>query len=258
VGGDSVNELQIFENADFGKIRMVEIDGKPYAVGVDVARALEYASPSKAVIDHCKGITKLGIPSKGGVQETNVIPEGDIIRLITKAADQSKNENIRAKAEKFEAWIFDEVIPQVLRTGQYKAPATPEEQMAQGLLAAQKILAEKDKQIEEMKPKAIFADAVSASKTSILVGDLAKLIRQNGVDVGQKRLFGWLREHGWLMKGGASKNMPTQRGMEMGLFEVKEGSYVNGEGVNVTTKTTKVTGKGQVYFVNKFLNKEAG
>jgi prophage antirepressor-like protein len=97
-----MNELQIFENADFGKIRMVEIDGKPYAVGVDVARALEYASPSKAVIDHCKGITKLGIPSKGGVQETNVIPEGDIIRLITKAADQSKNENIHAVVAQME------------------------------------------------------------------------------------------------------------------------------------------------------------
>ena len=106
---------------------------------------------------------------------------------------------------------------------------------------------------EEMKPKAIFADAVSASKTSILIGDLAKLLRQNGIEMGQRRLFDWLRQNGWLIKSGSSKNMPTQRGMEQGLFEIKEGTYINGEGVNITTKTTKVTGKGQIYFVNKFM-----
>lgn len=142
-----------------------------------------------------------------------------------------------------------------------KPQLTLTEQMAQGLLAAQQLLSEKNKQvehltatIEQQKPKVIFADAVSASKTSILIGDLAKLIRQNGVEVGQKRLFEWLRNNGWLMKSGNSKNMPTQRGMEMKLFEVKEGSYVDSNGVNVVTKTTKVTGKGQQYFVNIFLN----
>ena len=142
-----------------------------------------------------------------------------------------------------------------------KPQLTPAEQMAQGLIAAQPLLEEKSKQvahlamtIEEQKPKVLFADAVSASKTSILIGDLAKLIRQNGVEVGQKRLFEWLRQNGWLMKSGNSKNMPTQRGMEMKLFEVKEGSYVDSNGVNVVTKTTKVTGKGQQYFVNVFLN----
>ena len=141
-----------------------------------------------------------------------------------------------------------------------KPQLTLAEQMAQGLLAAQQLLEEKSKQvahlamtIEEQKPKVLFADAVSASKTSILIGDLAKLIRQNGVEVGQKRLFEWLRNNGWLMKSDNSKNMPTQRGMEMKLFEVKEGSYVDSNGVNVVTKTTKVTGKGQQYFVNIFL-----
>ena len=145
-----------------------------------------------------------------------------------------------------------------------KPQLTLTEQMAQGLLAAQQLLAEKSKQvehltttIEEQKPKVLFADAVSASKTSILIGDLAKLIRQNGVEVGQKRLFEWLRNNGWLMKSGNSENMPTQRGMEMKLFEVKEGSYVDSNGVNVVTKTTKVTGKGQQYFVNVFLNGKA-
>lgn len=141
-----------------------------------------------------------------------------------------------------------------------KPQPTLTEQMAQGLLAAQQLLAEKSKQVEHLtttiesqKPKVLFADAVSASKTSILIGDLAKLIRQNGVEVGQKRLFEWLRNNGWLMKSGNSKNMPTQRGMEMKLFEVKEGRYVDSNGVNVVTKTTKVTGKGQQYFVNIFL-----
>lgn len=130
---------------------------------------------------------------------------------------------------------------------------TPAEQMAQGLLAAQKLLAEKDTKIKELTPKGIFADAVTASETSILVGGLAKLIKQNGVDIGQKRLFEWLRNNGYLIKSGTEKNMPTQRAMELKLFEVKEGSYVDGNGVNRITRTTKVTGKGQVYFVNKFL-----
>lgn len=131
---------------------------------------------------------------------------------------------------------------------------TPAEQMAQGLLAAQKLLAEKDTKIKELTPKGIFADAVTASKTSILIGGLAKLIKQNGVDIGQKRLFEWLRNNGYLIKSGTEKNMPTQKAMELKLFEVKEGSYVDGNGVNRITRTTKVTGKGQVYFVNKFLS----
>lgn len=135
---------------------------------------------------------------------------------------------------------------------------TPAEQMAQGLLAAQKLLAEKDKRIEEMRPKEIFADAVTASKTSILVGGLAKLIKQQGIDIGQKRLFAWMRENGFLIKHGTEKNMPTQRAMDMKLFEVKEGSYVDGNGVNRITRTTKVTGKGQVYFVNRFLSDAVG
>lgn len=129
---------------------------------------------------------------------------------------------------------------------------SPEKVMARALEMAHKSIASLNEQITEMKPKVVFAEAVSTSKSSILIGDLAKILKQNGIDIGQKRLFAWLRENGYLVKGGSSKNMPTQRSMEMGLFVVKEGSYVNGEGVNVTTKTTKVTGKGQIYFINKF------
>ena len=134
-------------------------------------------------------------------------------------------------------------------------PLSLEEQMAQGLLAANKIIAEKNKQIEVMKPKALFADAVSSSRTSILIRDLAKLVKQNGIDIGEKRLFQWLRDKGYLIKSGSDKNMPTQMAMNLKLFEIKEGSYINGHGANCVTRTTKVTGKGQVYFVNKLLAK---
>lgn len=131
---------------------------------------------------------------------------------------------------------------------------SPEKIMARALRIAEQELSTLKIQAEEMKPKALFADAVSASHTSILVGDLAKLLRQNGIDIGAHRLFEKLREKGFLMKSGSSKNMPTQSSMDRGLFEIKEGSYINSDGVNVVTKTTKVTGKGQVYFVNLFLN----
>lgn len=136
---------------------------------------------------------------------------------------------------------------------------SPAEQMAQGLLAAKQLLEEKDKQIAQLaeinevnKPKVIFADAVTASKSSVLIGELAKILRQKGVNMGQNRLFEWLRANGYLIKSGSSKNMPTQKAIEQGWFKITEGSYINANGVNITTKTTKVTGKGQLYFVNKF------
>ena len=164
-------------------------------------------------------------------------------------------------AKKFKHWVTSEVLPAIRKHGAYATPTTIESIIADPdngikLLTALKEEQEKRKalqtQIDEQRPKVVFAEAVSTSKTSILIGDLAKILKQNGIDIGQKRLFAWLRDNGYLIKGGSSKNMPTQRAMEMGLFVVKEGSYVNGEGVNVTTKTTKVSGKGQIYFINKF------
>lgn len=141
-----------------------------------------------------------------------------------------------------------------------KAWNTPEQIFARALKMADKTIeslksdnAALIEDVERMRPKEIFADAVSASHTSILIGELAKLLKQNGIETGQRRLFAWMRENGFLIKSGSAKNMPTQRAMELGLFEIKEGSYINGDGVNVTTKTTKVTGKGQQYFINKFL-----
>lgn len=250
-----MNELQIFNNEEFGDIRTVDVDGKPYFVGIDIARALGYSNPSKAIIQHCKGITKLGIPSKGGKQETNCIPEGDLYRLITHSELES--------AERFETWVFDEVLPSIRKNGGYIAgqeTLSDEELLSKALMVAKRKIEEKnqliamqDSRIQEMRPKEIFADAVSASKTSILIGDLAKLICQNGYQIGQKRLFEWMRENGYLIKSGSSKNMPMQRYIEQGLFEIKESNVQNPDGSIRTTRTTKVTGKGQVYFTNKFL-----
>ncbi|MBZ4662811.1 MAG: hypothetical protein JG776_493 [Caloramator sp.] len=262
-----MNELKIFENQEFGKVRMVEIDGKPYAVGVDVARALGYENATKAVINHCKNIRKevLEAQSQNGMvvkTETNLINEGDIYRLIVKAADQSKNTEIKAKAEKFERWIFDEVIPSIRKHGAYMTP----EKLEEALLnpdAMIKVLTELKKEreeraklqqkIEEQKPKVLFADAVATAKNSILVGELAKLLKQNGIDIGQNRLFQWLRDNGYLIKRkGTDYNMPTQYAMELGLFEVKETTITHADGHISISKTPKVTGKGQIYFINKF------
>ena len=141
-----------------------------------------------------------------------------------------------------------------------KAWNTPEQVFARALRMADKAIESLKadnafllENVERMRPKEVFADAVSASQTSILIGELAKLLRQNGIEIGQRRLFSWMRENGFLLKRGSGRNMPTQKGMELGLFEIKEGSYINGAGENIITKTTKVTGKGQQYFINKFL-----
>lgn len=253
-----MNELQVFNSPEFGDIRTVEIDGKPYFVANDVARALGYVETAKAIRTHCKGVSEMDIPSKGGIQCMKVIPEGDIYRLIVRSKLPS--------AEKFETWVFDEVIPSIRKNGGYivgQETLSDEELMAKAILVAQKKIAERDKIIEKQRlkieadrPKTIFADAVSTSHTSILIGDLAKLICQNGVQTGQKRLFQWMRENGYLMKTGASYNMPMQRYIEQGLFEVKESSVQNPDGSVRVTRTTKVTGKGQLYFINKFLVNE--
>lgn len=237
---------QIFNNPEFGELRTIEEGDKIYFVASDAAKMLGYKRPADAVTAHCKGSVKRRLPTNGGTQEMKVIPEGDLYRLIANSELPS--------AERFESWVFDEVLPAIRKTGGYHVPQSPEEQMAQGLLAAQKLLAEKDKRIEEMRPKEIFADAVSVSKTDILIGDLAKLIKQNGHDIGQKRLFSWLREKGYLIKRkGLDWNMPTQKAMEMKLFRVKETVVTHSDGHTTVSKTPKVTGKGQVYFVNKFL-----
>ena len=251
-----MNGLQIFNSEEFGEIRTITKDSKTYFAGSDVAKALGYAIPHKAVQTHCKGVLKWNIPTNSGNQDILFITEGDIYRLIMKSK--------LPKAEEFERWVMEEVLPSIRKNGGYIAgqeTLSDEELMAKALLVANNKIAERDKiieqkqaRIEQMKPKEIFADAVATSHTSILVGDLAKLIRQNGYQIGQKRLFQWLRDNGYLIKRkGTEWNMPTQKSMEMGLFEIKESTHINGSGCNVTTRTPKITGKAQVYFVNKFL-----
>nr|DAV51301.1 MAG TPA: repressor domain protein [Caudoviricetes sp.] len=250
-----MNELQIFNNEEFGEIRTITKYDKTYFAGSDVAKALGYAIPHKAVQTHCKGVLKWNIPTSSGNQDVLFITEGDIYRLIMKSKLPS--------AEKFEKWVMEEVLPSIRKNGGYIAgqeTLSDEELLSKALMVAQRkideknnIIAMQDSRIQGMIPKEIFADAVSASHTSILIGDLAKLICQNGVQIGQKRLFEWLRENNFLIKSGTSRNMPKQRYVEQGLFEVKESNIQNPDGSVRITKTTKVTGKGQVYFVNKFL-----
>lgn len=253
-----MNELQIFSSEEFGQVRTVEINGKPYFVANDVAKALGYVETAKAIRTHCKGVSEMDIPSKGGIQCMKIIPEGDIYRLIVRSKLPS--------AEKFEKWVFDEVIPSIRTNGGYIAgqeTLSDEDLMAKAILVAQKKIKERDQIIEQQKqkieadrPKTIFADAVSASHTSILIGDLAKLICQNGYQIGQKRLFQWMRDNGYLMVSGSSRNMPKQKYVEQGLFEIKESNVQNPDGSVRITRTTKVSGKGQLYFVNKFLGQE--
>ena len=250
-----MNELQIFNSEEFGEIRTITKDGKTYFAGSDVAKALGYAIPHKAVQTHCKGVLKWNIPTSSGNQDVLFITEGDIYRLIMKSKLPS--------AEKFEKWVMEEVLPSIRKNGGYIAgqeTLSDEELLSKALMVAQRkieeknnIIAMQDSRIQEMVPKEIFADAVATSHTSILIGDLAKLICQNGYQIGQKRLFDWLRENGYLVKNGSSKNMPLQRYVEQGLFEVKERNVQNPDGSVRITRTTKVTGKGQVYFINKFL-----
>lgn len=244
-----MNEVQLF-NFESHEVRSLLLNNEPWFVGKDVAEALGYSKARNAIATHIDSEDKKDAPIQGtlgGVQEMTVINESGLYSLVLSSKLPS--------AKKFKRWVTSEVLPALRKTGQYQVKElSGSELMAKALIEAQSVLAAKDKQIEQMKPKVVFADAVATSHTSILVGELAKILKQNGIEMGQKRLFAWLREKGYLIKRqGTDYNMPTQKAMELGLFEIKEGSYVNGSGVNITTKTPKITGKGQQYFINKFL-----
>ena len=249
-----MNELQIFKNEEFGEVRTVTINNEPWFVGKDVATALGYQNASKALTDHVEGCDKLNNESLSSIGQRGgwLINESGLYALIFGSKLES--------AKRFKHWVTSEVLPTIRKTGRYQMQ-TPhgKELLALAVLEAQKTIEDQKEQIRQMKPKALFADAVSASHTSILIGDLAKLLKQNGVETGQKRLFEWMRDNGYLIKRkGSDWNMPTQRSMEMGLFEVKESTVNNPDGSVKINKTTKVTGKGQLYFTNKLLGGIAG
>lgn len=247
-----MNELKTFTNAEFGSVRTIEIDNEPYFVGKDVAEILGYSEPrsavSKKVDSEDRGVAKIETPS--GVQEMTTINESGLYSLIFGSK--------LPKAKEFKHWVTSEVLPSIRKHGMYATnELLNDPDFAIQAFTALKEERERRKQLESIveqdKPKVLFADAVETAQTSILVGDLAKLIKQNGVDIGQKRLFNYLRENGYLIKSGNSKNMPTQKAMDKGLFEVKERTINNPDGSVRITKTTKVTGKGQTYFINEFL-----
>ncbi|OUQ14477.1 hypothetical protein B5E84_16145 [Lachnoclostridium sp. An14] len=250
-----MNELKII-NID--GVECYEKDGTAYLKLETVARGLGFttvATSGNEVVRwntvH-KYLTDLGVATScNGTNYREMCPEFIPENIFYRLAMKAKNE----AAEKFQAKVADEIIPSIRRTGGYQVH-TPQgkELLALAVLEAQRTIEAQAAEIDRMKPKEVFADAVSTSHTAILIGDLAKILKQNGIETGQKRLFAWLRENGFLIKRkGTDWNMPTQKSMEMGLFEVKESTVNNPDGSVRINRTTKVTGKGQVYFVNKFL-----
>jgi len=249
-----LNELKLIEQRKvLGKeFRIYGDFENPLFVAVDVAEWIEHSNTTEMLkgIDDDEKLTSI-ILRAGQRRAVAMLTEDGLYEVLMQSRKPIAKE-------------FKREVKQILKTIRKHGLYAKEELLDNPdiAIAAFKALKEerearKALEVENnaMKPKALFADAVSASHTSILIGELAKLIKQNGIDIGQKRLFEWLREQGFLMKSGSSKNMPTQRSMEQGLFEIKESSYINSEGVTVVTKTTKVTGKGQIYFTNKFLCK---
>lgn len=253
-----MNGIQIFNNEEFGEIRTAVVNNEPMFCLIDICKALELSN-SRIVADRLDEDErrKLDLPRQG---ETWFVTESGLYAVILRSD--------KPNAKKFRKWVTSEVLPSIRKNGGYIAGQeilSDEELLSKALVVAKKKIEEKnqliamqDSRIHEMRPKEIFADAVSASHTSILIGDLAKLICQNGYQIGQKRLFQWLRDNGYLMKNGSSRNMPQQRYVEQGLFEVKESNIQNPDGSVRITRTTKVTGKGQIYFTNKFLEKKKG
>ena len=259
-----MNDLQLFkfENKD---VRTLQIDGEPWFVGKDIAQILDYTNPSKAIRDHIadedklmgvQNVTPYIVDRQGRKQYPTLINESGLYSLILSSKLPS--------AKEFKHWITSEVLPQIRKTGKYAPkPLSREELLAKAVLEAntmikeQKVLIEQktkeleetNNKLEEQKPKVIFAESVVASDSAILVRELAHLIKQNGFAIGEKRLYAWMRERGFICKGSCE---PTQRALELGLFEIVVRTVQRGDKSPLETRTTKVTGKGQVYFINKF------
>lgn len=253
-----MNNLQIFNSPEFGQVRTIQQNGEPWFIGKDVAEILGYKKPENAIAVHVDNEDKTTtlIQGTGSNYKSNaiIINESGLYSLILSSK--------MPKAKEFKRWVTSEVLPAIRKTGGYIAGSenmTDAELMAKAVLVAQSTIQQRDQRIKELendvqaaKPKVLFADAVSASDSTILIGDLAKILKQNGYNTGQKRLFQWLRENGYLIKRrGADYNSPTQSAMEMGLFAVKESTVICPDGHTKVNKTTKVTGKGQVYFINR-------
>lgn len=246
-----------FMHPAFGQLRTHEEDGRILLCGRDAAAALGYSNTKDALARHCKGVAKhYPLATPGGEQQFRFISEGDLYRLIA-------HSKLPAAVE-FEAWVFDEVLPTIRQRGGYLTPEAAEEaltdpdfiiRLATDLKRERAARANLEAQAVADRPKVLFADAVSTSSSEILVGDLAKILRGNGIPVGANRLFAWLRNNGFLIRrDGSDWNMPTQKSMELELFRVKETAVVHSDGHTSLSKTPKVTGKGQQYFIDGFLS----
>ena len=247
-------EIRLF-NFESQQVRVVTIDGDPWFVGKDVATILGYARTADALKVHVaeedKGVGEIQTP--GGIQKMIVINESGLYSLILRSKLPS--------AEKFSHWVTSEVLPSIRKHGVYMTDSKAKElvtnpnSLADLLQQASDQLREKDAQIADMKPKALFADSVASSHSDILVGQLAKIVKAQGLNIGQNRAFTWLRDHGYVSKRkGIDWNMPTQKSLELGVMRIKESTGVNPDGSVRINKTTLITGKGQPYFVNKMLN----
>ena len=254
-----MEELQLF-NFEGNEVRTLKINDEPYFVGKDVAEILGYALPTKAIQDHVdKEDQRSEIVKKShffqngtGFMNVDLITESGVYSLIF----SSKLPN----AKRFKHWVTSEVLPAIRKHGAYMTDEKAFDVvhnpngLADLLQQASEQLRQKDIQIEKMKPKALFADSVATSKTTILIGDLAKIMRGNGIDIGGTRLFQWMRKNGYLInRKGSDWNMPTQKAMDLGLFKIAEKVINHPNGTTSISKTPKVTGKGQQYFINKFL-----
>lgn len=251
-----MNDLQIFKNSEFGEVRTKVINNEPYFSLNDVCRILEINNPSQAKTRLNKDgvISNEVIDSMGRTQQANFINESNLYKLVF----QSR----KSEAEKFADWVTSDVLPSIRKHGAYMSSEVIEKTLSDPdylIRLATNLKEEKAKralaeaQIEKDKPKVLFADSCEVAENSILIGEFAKRLKQNGYDIGQNKLFEWLRQHDYLCKSGERKNLPTQYSMELGLFEVKTRIVSNPNGSVRTTSTTKVTGKGQIYFTNKFM-----
>lgn len=245
------NNLQVFNNMEFGDLRIITKNDEYWFVGKDVAEILGYSNTRDALAKHVDNEDKADVAIHDGRQNRSmvVINESGLYSLILSSK--------LPKAKEFKRWVTSEILPSIRKTGSYNMPNFDDPVAAARAWAdAVEARRQAQKQIEADRPKVLFADAVATAKTSILIGELAKLIKQNGYDIGQKRLFNFLREKGYLIKRkGIDYNMPTQKSMNLGLFEIKERTINHTDHVEIV-KTTKVTGKGQIYFINLFGGKQ--
>ena len=240
------NEIQIFRNDRFGTVRALSVDGEPWFVAKDILDMLGLDRTALRKLDEDeKGVDTIHTP--GGDQQVTTVSEAGFYKLVLKSR--------KPEAKAFQRWVTHEVLPAIRRDGAYVASDGTEDDatlMARALIAAQRTIERNRREIDELRPKALFADAVAASDGTCLVGELAKMIHQNGRKLGQNRLFAMMRDDGYLGKSGSNRNVPTQRSMEMGLFRIKETAVTHSDGHVTINRTPKVTGKGQRYFIERY------